>query len=663
MASFFQMPGMIWWVIALPLMGAVANGLLALGQARFKWQVSNRWAALIGVGAPAVAFLIAARYFYILNAFQSGSFTPYIEPLFTWMAFGDWVIDVGVRTDPLSLVMTLVVSGVGSLIHLYSVGYMANDRGFIRYFAYLNLFIFFMLVLVLGDSLPMMFIGWEGVGLCSYLLIGFWFGDAEKAYAGKKAFIVNRIGDVGFLIGIFLIWSAMSSVDHAPGTALLNFAVIQDFALQGGSPLLPAATAICLCLFIGAIGKSAQIPLYVWLPDAMAGPTPVSALIHAATMVTAGVYMVARMHFLYTLSPTAMAVVATVGAVTAFFAATMALVQTDIKKILAYSTVSQLGYMFLAAGLGAFSISIFHLMTHAFFKALLFLGAGSVIHAMGGEQRITHFGGLRKELPITFWTFLAATVAICGIYPFAGFFSKDAILWAALHPDFPVPGHMYLWFIAFVTAMLTAFYMFRLLGMTFFGKRREPGRQIHCHKEESVSMLLPLVVLGLLSVIGGWVGVPAGFGGADHFRHFLEPVFLQRAHAHDATAEMLTGFGSMLVMAIVAILTWTIYSQRELRWPRRMATQFQRVYRVLMNKYYVDEIYQAVVIRPLVWLSRVILWRGQDAMLIDRVGVHGTGRLMLLIGRLSTVVQTGLLSQYLFAFVIGAAVVIWWLVF
>ncbi len=662
MTHFFSIPDIIWLVIALPLMGATINGTIACLGPRFGWKISRTVVAAIAVAAPAIAFVIAARYFWVLAGFGAGDFTPYIDPLFTWVAFDRWMVEVGVRADQLSMTMTLVVTGVGSLIHLYSVGYMSHDKGFTRYFAYLNLFLFFMLLLILGDSLPVMFVGWEGVGLCSYLLIGFWFTDTEKAYAGKKAFVVNRIGDFGFLIGMFLIFFAIYPVAGDGPTPLLNFQVIQDFALRADGPLLPFATVICLCLFLGACGKSAQIPLYVWLPDAMAGPTPVSALIHAATMVTAGVYMVARMNFLFTLSPTAMMVVATTGAVTAFFAATMALVQDDIKKVLAYSTVSQLGYMFLAAGLGAFSVAIFHVVTHAFFKALLFLGSGSVIHAMDNEQRMSCYGGLRKELPVTFWTFLIGTLAIAGIYPFAGFFSKDAILWAALHPSYPVPGHMWLWGLGLATAGMTAFYMFRLLGMTFFGKRREAGKHIHCHKEESVAMLVPLVILALLSFVGGWMGVPAGFGGEDHFAHFLQPIFLQHMHEHDPMSEMLTGLLVMLGIIVVVIISLALYSQPELRWPKKMAARFAGPYRLLFNKYWIDELYRNVVVRPLVWISRNILWKIQDALLIDRLLVHGTGQVILLIGQITRIFQTGVLPQYIFRFVIGAVIVIWWVV-
>ncbi len=659
------MPNMIWWVPALPLLGAMLNGVLAIVQARFQLASTKRLSALIALAGPMTAFAMALYYFYVLAGFDAGGFAIVIPPLFTWMDFGDWVVQVGLRTDQLSMIMTLVVTGVGSLIHLYSVGYMATDRGFVRYFAYLNLFLFFMLVLVLGDSLPLMFIGWEGVGLCSYLLIGFWFHDPAKAAAGKKAFVVNRIGDFGFLIGMFLIWSALKGAAGHDGLALLNFVVIKQFALQGGSVLAPLATAICLCLFIGACGKSAQIPLYVWLPDAMAGPTPVSALIHAATMVTAGVYMICRMQFLFIQSPTAMATVATVGAVTAFFAATMGLVQTDIKKVLAYSTISQLGYMFLAVGVGAFSAGIFHVVTHAFFKALLFLGAGSVIHAMHDEQRMTHFGGLRKELPITFWTFFVATLAIAGIFPFAGFFSKDAILWAALHPAFPVPGHMMLWGLGLATALMTSFYMFRCVGLTFFGTRREPGRKIHCHKEESVAMLLPLVILGVLSVVGGWMGVPEAFGGADHFHHFLSAVFvpLESAHEHSATAEVLTGLATMLGAVVVGLMALAIYSQQMPAWPKRFAAQLGQVYELVLHNYYVDELYQKIFVQPLAWFSRTVLWRGQDATLIDGIAVHGTGRAVLLIGRLSAALQTGYVPHYLFGLVLGAVFVVWWIVY
>ncbi|MBI2346547.1 MAG: NADH-quinone oxidoreductase subunit L [Deltaproteobacteria bacterium] len=600
---------------------------------------------------------ITAWLFYALTSLP-GSPTAETGPLFQWIVFNGWVVEVGLRLDQLSLVMTGVVTGVGSLIHLYSVGYMGHDKGFVRYFSYLNLFLFFMLILVLADNLLLMFVGWEGVGLCSYLLIGYWFEDPAKAAAGKKAFVVNRIGDFGFLLGIFSVWVALEGQVPDSSAALLNFEFMREMALRPDTPLLPVATAICLLFFIGACGKSAQIPLHVWLPDAMAGPTPVSALIHAATMVTAGVYMIARLNFLYILSPAAMQVVATVGAVTALFAATMGLAQTDIKKVLAYSTISQLGFMFLGVGVGAFSAGVFHLVTHAFFKALLFLGAGSVIHAMREEQRIHAMGGLRNELPITFWTFLTATVAIAGIYPFAGFFSKDAILWETL-----ARGHVGLWVLGVVTAAVTAFYMFRLLGLVFFGSRSALSQKVHVHKEESVTMLLPLICLGFLSFIGGWLGVPAAFGGADHFGHFLAPIFLQEigsTHASHGT-EALVGLGTMLWVGVWAILALAIYAQRR-EWPSVMAVRFRRAYALLVNDYFVDRIYYRGVVQPLVWISDRVLWRAQDAMLIDRIGVHGTGRAMLLVGRLTATIQTGLAPHYLFFFVLGAVVLVGWFV-
>ncbi|MBI4238039.1 MAG: NADH-quinone oxidoreductase subunit L [Deltaproteobacteria bacterium] len=655
------MPGMIWLVIALPLLGAAINGTVALVCASTKRAAPKMLVSLLGVGLPFLAFFIAARFFYVLASFDAGEFAPAIPPLYTWVAFSDWVLQIGVRTDQLSMVMVLVVTGVGSLIHLFSIGYMEKDPGYARYFAYLNLFLFFMLLLVLGDNLLVMFVGWEGVGLCSYLLIGFWFTDAAKAYAGKKAFVVNRIGDFGFMLGILLIWVTIHNAVE-PGSALLNFEVIKQVALQEGNPLIPAATAICLCLFVGACGKSAQIPLYVWLPDAMAGPTPVSALIHAATMVTAGVYMIARLNFLYALTPLALTVVAWTGCITALFAATMGLVQDDIKKVLAYSTVSQLGFMFIGVGTGAFSAGIFHLMTHAFFKALLFLGAGAVIHAMHHEQRLSAYGGLRKYLPITFTTCLVATCAIAGIYPFAGFYSKDAILWSALHPPIAIAGHTYIWGLGILAAGLTSFYMFRMMGLAFFGPRSEAGKQIHCHKEDSVTMLVPLVILAVLSFVGGWIGVPKGFGGADHFHHFLAPVFVHQPHLeHDESLEMLVGLGTMLWGSLWAIVALAIYAGRS-EAPARMAARFKGWYYVLVHNYFVDEIYDRYLIRPLVWVSREVLWKIQDALLIDRIGVHGTGRVALLLGRMGAAVETGATPHYIFAMILGAVVMLWWMI-
>jgi NADH-quinone oxidoreductase subunit L len=475
----------LWLIPALPLLGAAVNGLL-LRRAR------TQAVSVVGCGSVGLSFLLAVVAMADLVSLPEASRLIHAR-YFTWIAAGDLAAPFGLRFDPLSAVMTLVVSGVGFLIHLYSVGYMRGDRGYGRYFAYLNLFTFAMLLLVLADNFLLMFVGWEGVGLCSYLLIGFWFEKQSATDAGKKAFLVNRVGDFAFLIGLFLIFRQMGTFDFDTINAHASE------ALTG-----PMATLICLLLFAGATGKSAQIPLYVWLPDAMEGPTPVSALIHAATMVTAGVYLVARSSELFVLAPAALEAVAIIGGVTAFFAATIALVQTDIKRVLAYSTISQIGYMFLGAGVGAFSSSIFHLMTHAFFKALLFLGAGSVIHALSGEQDLRRMGGLARRLPRTHATFFVASLAIAGVAPLAGFFSKDAILGAVY-----ASGHRFLWFLGITTAMLTAFYIFRLYFLAFGGgeERLEPHAKAHLHESPHV-MTIPLMALAVLSAVGGFLNVP-----------------------------------------------------------------------------------------------------------------------------------------------------------
>ena len=524
----------LWLIPVLPLVGAAINGLLGK---KFSRQAVAAVALLFSGAAFAMVLLVASRF--------SSLTTPHIEYLATWIRAGKFQVDFSFYLDQLSLVMLLVVTGVGFLIHIYSVGYMWEEGGFYRFFAYLNLFMFFMLTLVLASNYLLMFIGWEGVGLASYLLIGFWFTKDSAAAAGKKAFIVNRIGDFGFLIALFLL------IKHF-GT--LNFdqvfqGVVPMGAETGGAGLL---TAVGLLLMVGAAGKSAQIPLYVWLPDAMEGPTPVSALIHAATMVTAGVYMVSRSHVIFERAPMAMTVVAIIGTLTALFAATIGITQTDIKKVLAYSTVSQLGYMFIACGVGAFSAAIFHLMTHAFFKGLLFLAAGSVIHAVSGEQDMRQMGGLRTKIPWTFWTMTIATFAIAGIPPFAGFFSKDEILWRAYQTSWVY------WFIGVFTAFLTSFYMFRLWFMTFFGEYRGAAESSHHDPADDLAhadtragapaphghghggihesprlMVVPLVVLAVLSFTGGWIGVPASLGGSNRFDKFLGPVF----HATSLGAE------------------------------------------------------------------------------------------------------------------------------
>ena len=641
------MERLLWLVPALPLAGVLFNGLL--GRRAGKGVVS--W---VGPGVVGASFAVVAATFFALTGLPDGERALH-QTVYTWLAAGDFSAEIGFLVDPLSATMMLVVTGVGFLIHVYSVGYMEGEdaAGFARYFTYLNLFTFAMLLLVMGDNLLLLFVGWEGVGLCSYLLIGFWFSDRDNAEAGKKAFIVNRIGDFGFLIGIFLVFWSFGSVAFAD--------VLPDAAatLTPGGPL---AFWICLFLFVGAVGKSAQIPLYVWLPDAMAGPTPVSALIHAATMVTAGVYMVARTHALYELAPAALAIVAGIGAATALFAATIGLVQTDIKKVLAYSTISQLGYMFLGVGVAAFTAGIFHLVTHAFFKALLFLGAGSVIHALHGEQDMRRMGGLsRMGMPITYWTMLAATLAISGIPPLAGFFSKDKILWKTWDA-----GHPVLWAIGFVTAGLTALYMFRLFYLTFHGEFRGSDEEAENVHESPPSMGVPLIVLGVLSVVGGWIGIPAAIGEplggiGNAFEGWLAPVF--EAEVHGAAAEhAIPPIEYGLMAASVAIATlgllgaWWAYV-RDPKLPERLSLRFRALYELLRGKYWVDEIYDFLVVRPYRALSR-FAWRVVDDGLIDGLAVRGTGRLVEFGSGVASRWETGYVTSYVLVFFGGALAVL-----
>jgi NADH-quinone oxidoreductase subunit L len=561
--------------------------------------------------------------------------------LFEWLTPGPlqmtgghairFVADWGFLLDPLSSVMVLVVTGVGFLIHVYSVGYMAHEGGYYRFFGYMNLFMFAMLTLVLANNMLLMFVGWEGVGLCSYLLIGFYFLKKSASDAGKKAFIVNRIGDAGFILGILLTAVTLGTIrftsqglpdaEGASGILQALKAAVDAHALAYGAPVL---AGIALLLFVGAMGKSAQLPLYVWLPDAMEGPTPVSALIHAATMVTAGVYMVARMNAIYQLAPLAMDVVAVVGAVTAIFAASIALVQNDIKKVLAYSTISQLGYMFLALGVGAFAAGIFHLMTHAFFKALLFLGAGSVIHAMSGEQDLRKMGGLRNKIPITAKTFAVATLAIAGIFPLAGFFSKDEILGRALDRQFS------LWLVGFITAGMTAFYMFRLLFLAFFGySRADEHVEKHIH-ESPPAMTVPLMILAALSVIGGWVGWPGSLGGENHFEKFLEPVLAGaltetgavKIARHTLAVEYILMLASLSIVGAGIWLAYQFYRTKRFA-PELVAAKWPRLYQLLLHKYYVDEIYDAAIVERTKDLGTLL---GRfDTEVIDGVGVNGAG--------------------------------------
>jgi len=550
--------------------------------------------------------------------------------------------------------MILIVTGVGFLIHVYSTGYMHDEPGFYRFFAYLNLFMFAMLTLVLANNYLLMFVGWEGVGLCSYLLIGFWFKKKSASDAGKKAFIVNRVGDFGFILATMLIFWTFHSVDYERVFAAARTMPADQLGVIG------TITAICLLMFVGATGKSAQIPLYVWLPDAMEGPTPVSALIHAATMVTAGVYMVARSAALFDRAPGALLVVATIGAATALIAASIGLVQTDIKKVLAYSTVSQLGYMFLACGVGAYSAGVFHLMTHAFFKALLFLGAGSVIHGMGGIQEITKMGGLRREMPWTFRTFLIGTLAIAGVPGLAGFFSKDMILAAAWNgPNF---GKVF-WAIGLLTAGMTSFYMFRLLILTFFGKPRYTHHDVHHVHESPAPMLIPLVVLAVLSLIAGYVGIPPALGGHERIAEFLSlgaPAAEGAAGAeHGGVAlEWILMAASVGAAAVGFALAYTCYVARP-GLPDRIASSAGALYSILTAKYYVDEIYESILVWPIVATSREFLWQFIDVSIIDGA-VNGVGQAVRATAGGLRHMQTGYVRTYAGWLLFGGILIVAW---
>ena len=619
-------------IALLPLLGFLLNGIFAtaLGGRKF----TNTVAALIACAMPIAAFALTIQAFFTL---QGNGYAPIVEPLYRWALVGEHTFDITFYFDRLSAVMTLIVTGVGSVIHIYSTGYMHDDRSFGRFMAYLNLFLFFMLLLVLGRSMLVLFVGWEGVGLASYLLIGFWFDDLANAVAGRKAFITNRIGDAGFLLGMFLLYRAFGTLDMDTINA----------AFAGGQAAMVSAGLVGLFLFVGATGKSAQIPLYVWLPDAMAGPTPVSALIHAATMVTAGVYLVARMSGLYLQAPDASQVMAVIGVLTAFFAATIALVQTDIKKVLAYSTVSQLGFMFVALGVGAYGVAIFHVVTHAFFKACLFLGAGSVIHALGGEQDIRKMGGLRKHIPVTFWTFLIATAAIAGIPGLAGFFSKDEILWYALASE--RGGAVWLWAVGALTAFMTAFYMTRLLWLTFFGpSRMSPDVEHHVH-ESPLSMTAVLGVLALLSIVGGYIGIP----------HFLEPqiplppVLASMEHFHTPLL-----YGSAAIAFAGVGLAVFLYSGPSSR-AAGVARAAGPVHALLDGKYFVDELYAAVFVRPLAWVSEHVFLKVGDKLLIDGA-LNGLAAFALRSAGWLGRAQTGSLQLYALLVMVGMVGALLW---
>jgi NADH-quinone oxidoreductase subunit L len=645
-----MMTSLVWLAVAFPLVGFLVNGTLAIRRPGAKGAVSA-----VGVGVLVASFIVALGVF--VELWRHPPHVPIIVNLWRWMPVGPLQIDMAFQVDQLAAVMLLVVTGVGSVIHLFSVGYMKEDPGYARYFAYLNLFVVFMLVLVLGSSFPVMFIGWEGVGLCSYLLIGFWFSDKVNADAGKKAFIVNRIGDFGFLIAMFLIWQSLGTLTF---TGMVERA---PAVLTAGGGLV---TAITLFLFLGCTGKSAQIPLYTWLPDAMAGPTPVSALIHAATMVTAGVYLVARTNVLFAMAPLSSTVVAGIGALTALFAATIGLRQYDIKKVLAYSTVSQLGYMFLAVGTGAYTAGMFHLATHAFFKALLFLGAGSVIYAMHHAYHATHshadaqdmrnMGGLKQYMPVTFWLMLIATLAIAGIPPFSGFFSKDEILAAAYARGESIPIFFVFYAMGVIAALLTAFYMARLMTMTFLGHNRTGDRErAHLHEAPWI-MTGPLVVLGVLSAIGGVLNLPPFLGGGA-LEHWLEPVSAPAARyfalemPHGSTEFFL--IGAAVVIGVTGLVAGWWATLRRPSVPAAESPADTGMARVLYRKYYVDELYDRVIVRPLVWLSRVVLWRGVDQGVVDGAAVNGTARVSRGLGWLGSQLQTGQVGVYIILFLAG----------
>jgi NADH-quinone oxidoreductase subunit L len=642
----------------------------------------HRFASLtsvVGPGVLVVSFALAVAIFLAMLGAE-GAQAPFVQRYFTWMVAGDLIVDAAFQVDRLSIVMALVVTGVGALIHVFSVGYMRDDPGYPRYFAYLNLFVFFMLVLVLGANYPVLFVGWEGVGLCSYLLIGFWFGEKENADAGKKAFIVNRIGDFGFLVAMFLLFANLGRLDFTSIAAAVP-------SLQPGGVLV---TAICLFLFLGCVGKSAQIPLYVWLPDAMAGPTPVSALIHAATMVTAGVYLVARSHFLFAIAPAASLTVVAIGALTAIFAATIALKQWDIKKVLAYSTVSQLGYMFVGVGAGAYVAGIFHLVTHAFFKALLFLGSGSVIYAMHqayhqtgsheDAQDMRNMGGLRRAMPTTWVLMWIATLAIAGVPLFSGFFSKDEILGAAFaraHEStlaeatwLGIPGGIVLYgayALGLAAALLTAIYMTRMMLYTFHGPNRVGEREREHLREAPLVMTAPLVVLGVLSAVGGWLNVPAFLpvGPVGLLEHWLEPVVgdsqLRVTHGvapHLSHTVEYTLVGAAVAIALVgmAIAIQRLKPARLV--PKAQSAEETGIERVLANKYYVDEGYDAAFVRPTYRVSRGLLWRGVDVGIIDGLAVNGSAYLARFVGWVGSQLQSGQVSTYAWALVIGVLAVL-----
>lgn len=619
---------LIGLVPLFPLIGFLINGF-------FGKKISKGLSGIIASVSILASFILSVVIFVELSGSAEKS---HIVNLFSWINSGTLAVPFELLVDPLSALFLLIITGIGFLIHVYSIGYMHDDEGFSRFFTYLNLFVFFMLLLVLGNNYLIMFVGWEGVGLCSYLLIGFWFKNTAYNNAARKAFVMNRIGDLGFLLGIILIFITFSSISY------------NEVFLKAGTVSTGRITCIALLLFVGAMGKSAQLPLYTWLPDAMAGPTPVSALIHAATMVTAGIYMIVRSNIFYSISEVASETVAIVGVVTALFAATIGLFQNDIKKILAYSTVSQLGLMFLGLGVGAYSSSVFHVTTHAFFKALLFLGAGSVIHAMGGEQDIRKMGGLSSKIKITFVTMLIGTIAISGLPPFSGFFSKDEIL-AHAYEHSPI-----LWFFGQVTSMLTAFYMFRLLFLTFYGKFRGTHEQEHHLHESPASMTFPLIVLAILSVVGGLLGLPEFWHMPNWMSNNLDTIILRKNPStmpHD-TEWMLMGIAVLAAIATI-YFAYIVYMQKKTL-PLKENDKMPGFQKLVYNKYYVDELYNAVITKPLDVLS-VAFHKFFDIQIIDGI-VNGVGSAVKGIGSGVRLLQTGNIGFYVISMVIGIVFIV-----
>jgi NADH-quinone oxidoreductase subunit L len=657
----------LWLIPFFPLVGSIINGLL--GKKVLK---SEKLIGALGTAAIGLSFVVSCRYFFqLLGDAEKVHEIALFGDLGsgTWMTVGQLHIDWGFLLDPLSALMIMVVTGVGSLIHLYSIGYMHGEEGFYRYFSYLNLFCFSMLMLVLGNNAMVMFIGWEGVGLCSYLLIGYYFEKKSAGDAAKKAFVVNRVGDFGFLVGLMLLFWTLGT-EH--GVWTIRFTEIAKYGHLLGTGSL-VVTIVTLCFFVGATGKSAQIPLFTWLPDAMEGPTPVSALIHAATMVTAGVYMIGRMNGLFAMAPDTMMVIAIVGAATALFAASIGLAQNDIKRVLAYSTVSQLGYMFLAMGVGAFSAGIFHLMTHAFFKACLFLGSGSVIHAMhhayhhahlhDDPQDMRNMGGLAKKMPITYITFLVSTIAISGIPGFSGFFSKDEILWWAFGST---RGGWMLWLVGAIAAGMTAFYMFRLVFMTFHGQQRTDAKaKDHIH-ESPLVITLPLMVLGFLAVVGGFLGVPKLLGELfghipNKIEHFLAPVFehsqeMYGIEAHGTHALEFSLMGVSIGIAVVGIfLAWIMYIKNPAL-PAKFVASFRWLHKAIFNKWYVDELYDALFVNPTKKLG-TFCWKGFDVKVVDGI-VNGIGYLVRGFSQVLRITQTGQIHAYAMTMVFGMVVLV-----